>query len=308
MPRPSATARPGTSVIKATGSSPACTGRRDPAMCIALALALGLAQLRPVRNFVAGRHWDKLMILLKPCSEAAHRSGSRRGRRCARAGTSSGSVLGLWRSSQDHTDLDERRTWMYEYVSEMINFCYVPIRPDIKSICACMSSSCVFITNGPRAAIGSSIGSPAMMSTCVSGLSATSCTAEPSCPSSATPCASTTEAADVPATRTAPARTNTIAVCPSGIGISASFSSASLTSNSSSGLYVLAGPVAAPNAPAMTRAEPAPPLSSTSGMLAAKIGWYRGGTILEALGKFTHSWHISSVPPRAANSREWNSS
>ena len=57
-----------------------------------------------------------------------------------------------------------------------------------------------------------------------------------------------------------------------------------------------AGPVTPWHVPAMTRTEQSVDVVAV-GISLARIGWYSGFFILSFFGKFSHSWHISNVPP-----------
>mmetsp|Transcript_10682 Transcript_10682/g.43064 ORF Transcript_10682/g.43064 Transcript_10682/m.43064 type:complete len:256 (-) Transcript_10682:314-1081(-) len=196
---------------------------------------------------------------------------------------------------------------------------YRPILPFMKSLLAWRISSCVFITNGPRAAIGSSMGSPASSSTSVFFCVAVSLSVSPPRCISATPCCSTF--LSFSPTVISPRRTNTMVLCPSGIGTSnGTFELAMRMSRSSTGEWVSAGalhPYVA-SSPAMTlmvfspvsfsRSSSLAHLRGITGMSFARMGWYRGFFILCFLGRFSQSCAISNTPPVCWKSVEWNSS
>mmetsp|Transcript_12188 Transcript_12188/g.29469 ORF Transcript_12188/g.29469 Transcript_12188/m.29469 type:complete len:247 (+) Transcript_12188:176-916(+) len=184
-----------------------------------------------------------------------------------------------------------------------------------------MISCCVFITKGPRAAMGSSSGSPPSSSTSVLGSVALRRSVLPPRCMSATPCCST-GALDSP-TVMPPRRTNTMVLWPSGMGTSKHTPGVAMRmSSSSTGECTNAAP-ACPNcsaAPAMTRMvfSPPPPILAasagsagargTTGMSLPRMAWYLGASILFFLGRLSHSCAISKVPPACWNSVEWNSS
>mmetsp|Transcript_807 Transcript_807/g.3344 ORF Transcript_807/g.3344 Transcript_807/m.3344 type:complete len:423 (+) Transcript_807:1022-2290(+) len=195
-----------------------------------------------------------------------------------------------------------------------------PMSPFMKSLFACMISSCVFMTNGPRAAMGSSMGSPASRSTSVlASVAERRSTSPPRC-ISATPCGFTGFASSP--TVIAPRRTNTMVLWPSGTGTSKDTSFAAIRmSRSSTGVCVVAAPFTpyVASSPAMTRMEFSPAFSfslsaslvgasGTIGMSLARMGWYLGGSILCLAGRFSQSWHISNTPPVCWKSVLWNSS
>mmetsp|Transcript_4113 Transcript_4113/g.14414 ORF Transcript_4113/g.14414 Transcript_4113/m.14414 type:complete len:255 (-) Transcript_4113:571-1335(-) len=192
----------------------------------------------------------------------------------------------------------------------------------MKSLFAREISSCVFITNGPRAAMGSSMGSPARTKISVSFSVAVNRNVSPPRCISATPCCSTfffPSPTVIP-----PLLTKTTVLWPSGTGTSKSTSAtATRTSRSSTGVCVDAAPLTPYvfSSPAMTLIVHSPPLDETfpasseragfrgtTGMSFARMGWYRGGSILCFAGRFSHSCAISKTPPRCVNSVLWNSS
>ena len=74
------------------------------------------------------------------------------------------------------------------------------------------------------------------------------------------------------------------------------------------GLCVSTGPRTPNTSPATTFTR-APGPGSVTGISSDLISWYRGGDILSARGRFTHSWSPWTRPPsrriRSAGSSEW---
>mmetsp|Transcript_13072 Transcript_13072/g.36774 ORF Transcript_13072/g.36774 Transcript_13072/m.36774 type:complete len:216 (+) Transcript_13072:134-781(+) len=195
----------------------------------------------------------------------------------------------------------------------------LPNLPFWKSTMALRIWSGVFMTKGPRAAMGSSMGSPASSSTLVSFCLALRTTLEPPRLVMATSCGPRS----LPCTTRPPLRTKMMTLFPSTVSSTNSFFVLLMRmSHMSTCVHVLAGPVTLLKEPAMTRTRPSSSgegtvlsgaegsasRSGATGISSLRRPWYRGLVILCLAGRFTHSWHISNVPPCLANSVEWNSS
>mmetsp|Transcript_91459 Transcript_91459/g.158557 ORF Transcript_91459/g.158557 Transcript_91459/m.158557 type:complete len:233 (+) Transcript_91459:68-766(+) len=129
-------------------------------------------------------------------------------------------------------------------------FCVLPHRPSLplwKSCIACLSSASVFMTNGPRAAMGSSRGAPASSNTFVSGSRPCSSSLVPALFMTAIPWGPMVRLARSPSfsdpTATFPLRTKSTRLCPSAMSnVYPAPGVLSWMSHRSTGVNVWAGP------------------------------------------------------------------